>query len=77
LDAAGARTASADPRQQLPHRRVEHAARAERRADFEVLKLEVRLCTDLKILPMKEQAEPAALMDGIDREITGRRSAGR
>jgi len=35
--------------------------------DFEVLKLAVRLCVDLKILPIKRQAAPAALMDGIGR----------
>jgi hypothetical protein len=45
--------------------------------DFEILKLEVRLCVDLKILPMKKQAELAALMDGIGRQITGWRNAGR
>jgi len=44
--------------------------------DFEILKLEVRLCVDLKILPMKKQAELAALMDGIGRQITGWRNAG-
>jgi hypothetical protein len=36
----------------------------------------VRLCVDLKILPIKKQAEPAALMDGIGRQITGWRNAG-
>jgi hypothetical protein len=45
--------------------------------DFEILKLEVRLCVDLKILPMKKQAELAALIDGIGRQITGWRNAGR
>ena len=45
--------------------------------DFEVLKLEVRLCVDLKILPIKKQAELAALMDSIGRQITGWRNAGR
>ena len=45
--------------------------------DFEVLKLEVRLCVDLKILPMKKQAEPAALMDSMGGQITGWRNAGR
>jgi hypothetical protein len=45
--------------------------------DFEILKLEVRLCVDLRILPMKKQAELAALMDGIGRQITGWRNAGR
>jgi len=45
--------------------------------DFEVLKLEVRLCVDLKILPIRKQAELATLMDGIGRQITGWRNAGR
>ena len=45
--------------------------------DFEVLKLEVRLCVDLKILPIRKQAELAALMDSIGRQITGWRNAGR
>ena len=44
--------------------------------DFEILKLEVRLCVDLKILPMKKQAEIAGLMDGIGKQITGWRNAG-
>ena len=30
----------------------------------------------LKILPMKKQAEPAVLMDGIGKQVAGWRSAG-
>ena len=45
--------------------------------DFEVVKLEVRLCVDLKVLSMKKQAELSALMDGIGRQITGWRNASR
>jgi len=45
--------------------------------DFEVLKLEVRLSVDLKILSMKKQAELSRLMDGIGKQITGWRNAGR
>ena len=30
--------------------------------DFELLKLEIRLCTDMKILPLKRQAECALLI---------------
>ena len=45
--------------------------------DSEILKLEVRLCVDLKILPIRKQAEPAALMDSIGGQITGRRNVGR
>jgi hypothetical protein len=44
--------------------------------DFEILKLEIRLCVDLKILPMKKQAELAFLMDSIGKQITGWRNAG-
>lgn len=33
--------------------------------DFEILKLEVRLCVDMKILSIKKQAELAFFMDGI------------
>lgn len=45
--------------------------------DFEILKLEVRLCVDLKVLSMKKQAELSALMGGIGRQITGWRNASR
>ncbi len=44
--------------------------------DFEVLKLEVRLCVDMKILSIKHQAELALLMDGIGKQVTGWRNAG-
>ncbi len=43
--------------------------------DFEILKLEVRLCTDLRILSLKKQAQVAALMEGIGKQITGWRNA--
>lgn len=43
--------------------------------DFELLKLEIRLCTDMKILPIKKQAELSLLMDGIGKQITGWRNA--
>ena len=45
--------------------------------DFEVLKLEIRLCTDLKLMTIKRQAELALLMDGIGKQITGWRNAHR
>jgi hypothetical protein len=44
--------------------------------DFEILKLEVRLCADMKILSIKKQAELASLMEGIGKQITGWRNAG-
>ena len=33
--------------------------------DFEILKLEIRLCVDMKMLSIKKQADLAKLMDGI------------
>ncbi len=44
--------------------------------DFEVLKLEVRLCVDMKILSIKKQAGLSALMEVIGKQITGWRNAG-
>ena len=43
--------------------------------EFELLKLEIRLCTDMKILPIKKQAELSLLMEGIGKQITGWRNA--
>ena len=43
--------------------------------EFELLKLELRLCKDLKILSLKKQAELTELMDGIGKQITGWRNA--
>ncbi len=43
--------------------------------DFELLKLEIRLCTDMKVLSIKKQAQLSFLMDGIGKEITGWRNA--
>jgi len=43
--------------------------------DFELLKLEVRLCCDLKLLSLKQQAELIELMDTISKQITGWRNA--
>lgn len=45
--------------------------------DFEVLKLEVRLCADLHIMSLKRQAELAVKMDSIGKQITGWRNASR
>ena len=47
--------------------------------NFELLKLEARLCVDLKLITIKKQAELALLMDGIGKQITGwrRESASR
>ena len=43
--------------------------------DFELLKLEIRLSVDMKVLPIKKQAELSLLMDGIGKQITGWRNA--
>lgn len=45
--------------------------------DFELLKLEIRLCVDMKILPIKQQAGFSLLMDSIGKQITGWRNATR
>ena len=42
---------------------------------FEVVKLEVRLCKDLKLISIKQQAELALLMENIGKQITGWRNA--
>jgi len=38
---------------------------------FELLKLEIRLCLDMKLLPIKKQAEIGLLMDSKGKQITG------
>ncbi len=43
--------------------------------DFEILKLEIRICRDMKILSLKKQAELSLLMDSIGKQITGWRNA--
>jgi hypothetical protein len=43
--------------------------------DFELLKLEVRLCVDMKIISIKKQVAISLLMDGIGKQITGWRNS--
>jgi len=43
--------------------------------DFELLKLEVRLCADLKLISLGQQAELVEIMGSIGRQITGWRNA--
>ena len=43
--------------------------------DFELLKLEIRLCTDMKMLSVKRLSELSLLMDGIGKQVTGWRNA--
>ncbi len=45
--------------------------------DFEVLKFEIRLCVDMKILSIRKQAELSKMMDSIGKQITGWRNAQR
>ena len=45
--------------------------------DFEVLKLEIRLCVDMKILSIRKQAELSGMMESIGKQITGWRNAQR
>src|SRR3990167_8476771 len=39
--------------------------------EFELLKLEIRLCVDMKLLSMKKQAELSELMEIIGRQVNG------
>ena len=43
--------------------------------DFELLKLEIRLCADMKMLSVKKQSELSLLMDSIGKQVTGWRNA--
>ncbi|OFX31036.1 MAG: hypothetical protein A2X08_18220 [Bacteroidetes bacterium GWA2_32_17] len=45
--------------------------------DFELLKFEIRLCVDMKILAVKNQAGLSGLMDSIGKQITDWRNANR
>jgi hypothetical protein len=41
---------------------------------FEWLKLEIGLCTDMKVLSFKDQTELSVLVDSIGRQVTGWRN---
>ena len=43
--------------------------------EFEVLKLEVRLCKDLRLISTRQQAQLALAMEKIGKQITGWRNA--
>ena len=43
--------------------------------EFELLKLEIRLCADMKLLSIKKQADLSALMERIGKQVTGLRNA--
>jgi len=38
--------------------------------NFEILKLEIRLCTDLKLISIKKQADLSMLLDSIGKQAT-------
>ena len=42
--------------------------------EFELVKLEIRLCVDLKVVSFKKQAELTVLMDSIGKQVTGWRN---
>ena len=43
--------------------------------EFELLKLEIRLCCDLKLISLKRHVVLSELMDSIGKQITGWRNA--
>ena len=43
--------------------------------EFELVKLELRLCVDLRVMSFKKQAELTVLMDSIGKQVTGWRNA--
>ncbi len=43
-------------------------------SDFELLKVEMRLCVDLKLLPVKRMARMSMLTDGIGKQVTAWRN---
>ncbi len=43
--------------------------------DFELVKLELRLSADMKLLPLKKHAELSVLMDRIGKQITAWRNS--
>ena len=45
--------------------------------EFELLKLKIRLCVDMKLLPIKKQALLSGLLEGIGKQVTGWRNASR
>jgi len=46
-------------------------------SDLELLKLEIRLCTDMRMLSVKKIAELSKLLDSIGRQVTGWRNVSR
>lgn len=44
--------------------------------DFEILKLEIRLCVDLKLLTLRRQSEISPLLESIGKQVTAWKNAG-
>ncbi len=44
--------------------------------DFEILKLEIRLCVDLKLLTLRRQADISPLLDSVGKQVTAWKNAG-
>ena len=45
--------------------------------DFELLKMEIRLCVDMRLLPLKKMAQISLLTDSIGKQITAWRNKSR
>ena len=45
--------------------------------ELELLKLEIRLCVDMKLLPIKKQAALSELLERIGKQVTGWRNSSR
>jgi len=45
--------------------------------ELELLKLEIRLCVDMKLLPIKKQAVLSELLERIGKQVTGWRNSSR
>ena len=45
--------------------------------ELELLTLEIRLCVDMKLLPIRKQAQFSELLDRIGKQVTGWRNAAR
>ena len=43
--------------------------------NFEILKLQIRLCVDMKIISIKKQSKTAFLLESIGKQITGWKSS--
>ena len=39
--------------------------------EFELVKMQIRLCVDLKVMPLRAQASLAQMLDSIGKQITG------